>query len=89
MVICLLGEETATDNSVVGLRGVTAAYLDILKLAWVQKGVKLQQNRLQHALATLRGAFASAFFIAICTQASETKTRSRLSVCLSAVTPLC
>lgn len=65
-----------------GLGGVTAAYLGILELAWVQKAVTLQQNRLQHALATLTGAFAAAFFIAICTQASEIKTRSCLSVCL-------
>lgn len=37
---------------VVGLGGVTAAYSGILELAWVQKAVNLQQNRLQHALAT-------------------------------------
>lgn len=67
--------------SVVGLGGVTVAYLGILELAWVQKAVNLQQNRLQHALATLTGAFAAAFFIAICTQAGEIKTRSCLSVC--------
>jgi len=76
------GRRGGSSYSVVGLRGVTAAYLGIFKLAWVQKAVNLQQNRLRHALATLTGAFAAAFFIAVCTQASEIQTRSWLSVCL-------
>lgn len=46
------------------------------------KGSNLQQSRLQHAQATLAGAPAAAFFVAVCTQAGEIKTRSCLSVCL-------
>lgn len=57
----VMGRRDSNRYSLVGLGGVTAAYLAIPKLAWVQKAVNLQQNRLQHAGAT-HGCFCCCLF---------------------------
>lgn len=81
LIIQLLREDS-NGYSIVGPGGVIAAYLGILELTWVRKAVNLQQEQASTCSSHSYGRFCSCLFIAICTQASEIKTRSCLSVCL-------